>query len=249
MNTAPAIRAVIFDFGGTLADIVPTHDWLFLRACQELGVDLDPSRIGDADSVGWEPYLTELGPAHPQHSGSAEAFADFKTRLLIERLTAAGVEADEALLHAAAARIYELDTEPEMYRPYDDTLPALDALRDQGVRMAILSNHEWHLPALIEGLDLARYMESIVTSAQVGYRKPHPRMFEAVLAELGLPPEACLMVGDSVSADIRGAAGMGLAGVFIHRHEHKPPPTGVTVIRSLNELPAFLYNGARHTTG
>ncbi len=240
MTSRSSLRAVIFDFGGTLANIVPTHQWLFLRACQEMGLVVHPHRIYDAESVGWEPYLTPLGPAHPEASVSGEAFAHFKTVLLRERLAAAGIQADPGLLWRTAARVYELDTDPDMYGLYDDVLPALDALRSRGVTMGILSNHEWELPKLVDGLGLTPYVASVVTSARVGFRKPHPRMFQRAFAELGVAPGEALMVGDSVSADIRGAEGVGMAGVFIQREPGRELPADIRVIQSLAELADFL---------
>ncbi len=240
MTSSASFRAIIFDFGGTLADIVPTHQWLFLRACEEMGVAVDPHRIYDAESVGWEPYLTPLGPAHPEASVSGAAFAHFKTALLRERLAAAGIQADPDLLWRTAARVYELDTDPDMYHLYDDVLPALDTLRSRGVAMSILSNHEWELPKLVYGLGLTPYMASVVTSARVGFRKPHPRMFQEAFADLGVAPGEALMVGDSVSADIRGAEGVGMPGVFIQRNPGRSLPDGVRTIQSLAELVDFL---------
>jgi len=236
----PPVTAVIFDFGGTLADIVPTHQWLFIRACHELGLGIEPQRVYDAESVGWEPYLTPLGPAHVDASASAEAFAAFKTALLRDRLAAAGVAGAPDVLQAAAARIYELDTDPGMYRLYDDTLPLLDELQRRGVAMGILSNHEWHLPELIAGLDIARYMATSVTSARVGFRKPHPRMFEAVCEAMGIAPGQALMVGDSVSADIRGALGVGMQAVYIARDAAKPAIDGTPTVRSLTDVLDFV---------
>ena len=240
MTSHPPVSAVIFDFGGTLADIVPTHQWLFIRACQELGLDIEPQRVYDAESVGWEPYMTPLGPAHEEASASPEAFATFKATLLRDRLAAAGVDGSHDVLQAAAARIYELDTDPGMYRLYDDTLPLLDELRRRGIAMGILSNHEWYLPDLIDGLDLTRYMVTTVTSARVGFRKPHPRMFEAVCAEMAISPAQALMVGDSVSADIRGAQGVGMRPVYLARDLAKPALEGVPTVRSLTSVLDFV---------
>jgi putative hydrolase of the HAD superfamily len=240
MPSPTPFKAVIFDFGGTLANIVPTHDWLFVRACRELGLAVDPHRVADAESVGWEPYATPLGPAHVDASASAHAFAAFKTALLADRLTLAGVQASDGLLQAAAARVYELDTDPEMYRLYDDALPLLGALQARGVAMAVLSNHEWDLPSLVSGLGVGHYMASVVTSARVGYRKPHPKMFETVCGELGVAPAEALMVGDSVSADVRGAAGVGMAAVYLQRDGAKPAPDGVSTIRSLTGVLDFV---------
>lgn len=233
------VRAVIFDFGGTLANIAPTHQWLFLRACHELGIDVDPERIADAENVGWEPYQTPLGPAHVEASVSGDAFARFKTALLEQRLAAAGVEAPPEVRRAAAARIYQLDTDPAMYRLYDDAVPTLEALKGRGLTLGVLSNHEWDLPNLVDGLGIGRYMQAVVTSARVGYRKPHPRMFQAICEAMGVAPDEALMVGDSVSADVEGARAFGMRALYLQRGDG-PAPMGVPTVQSLNGVLHFV---------
>src|SRR5437667_1953094 len=144
---------LLFDFGGTLANIHPQHEWLYVRACKEFGVELDPSRAGITDDFGWEDYDTPQGPVHLEMSASEQAFARHKTTVLIDRLQRMGVSSPD--LPAIARRVYELDTDPSMYRLYDDALPTLDNLKAKGYRMAIISNHEWSLEKLIDGLGLA----------------------------------------------------------------------------------------------
>ena len=53
--------------------------------------------------------------------------------------------------------------------------------------------------------ETARYAAEVMTSARVGYRKPHPRIFEAAAAMAGEPVEALLYVGDNVAHDVEGA--------------------------------------------
>ncbi len=228
---------LLFDFGGTLADVHPQHEWLYVRACGEFGVALDPGRAGVSDDFGWEPYDTPLGPVHLEMSAGEEAFATHKTAVLVDRLQRMGVAGP---LEAIAARIYQLDTEPEMYRIYDEVFPTLEVLRGKGYRMGIISNHEWHLPALIRGLGLGSYFNTVVSSARVGYRKPHPEIFRCVLNDLGCSGNDALMIGDSISSDVKGAIRVGMPVVLVDREHTSTPVDGVPVVDNLSDLLEFL---------
>lgn len=232
-----AYPILLFDFGGTLANIHPQHSWLYVRACNEFGVTLDPKRAHGIVESGWEDYETPLGPVHLDMSASEQAFAHHKTTVIVDRLKSMGVEGP---LEQIAGRVYELDTDPDMHRLYDDTLPTLDALRPKGYRMGIISNHEWGLPDLIKGLGLTPYFDAIVSSARVGYRKPHPEIFRFVLSDLDGTADQALMIGDSISSDVKGAIRMGMSVVLVDRDGTTTPVDGVPVVGKLSELLEFL---------
>src|SRR5438034_11379039 len=94
-----------------------------------------------------------------------------------------------------------------------ENLEALSALRARGLKLGLVSNAHF-LPSLMledfERLGLTRYMDAIVTSSQLGVRKPHPAIFERVLAELGVPREWTLVVGDEGrdAVEVPNATGM-----------------------------------------
>jgi putative hydrolase of the HAD superfamily len=83
---------------------------------------------------------------------------------------------------------------------------------------------------------------SLIVSAEVGYMKPAPILFEKALEELGSKPENTLMIGDSYEADIVGAHGVGIRGVLLDLQgapaEHVR--NSDAVIKSIGELPRVL---------
>jgi len=95
---------------------------------------------------------------------------------------------------------------------------ALCALRDQGLRLAVLSNFE--LPSIARtlahaGLDPAQF-DVILNASAVGYAKPHPRAYLAVAEALGLPPAACCLV-DDLTENVAGARLVGMRAFQIDR--------------------------------
>ena len=78
----------------------------------------------------------------------------------------------------------------------------------------IVSNHIPELTDLVQGLDLARHFEAIVSSGVVGYEKPHRRLFEAALRHVR-PGETVWMIGDNPDADCRPVCQLGMNAVLV----------------------------------
>ena len=112
-------------------------------------------------------------------------------------------------------------------------------------RLALVSNFD-HAPtclAILDRLDIARFFEDIVVSDSVGLVKPHPSLFEAPLARMGIAAEDALFVGDTPDADVLGAkqAGMDVAWINGKGRELDPElPEPDFEIASFAELPDLL---------
>jgi putative hydrolase of the HAD superfamily len=94
-------------------------------------------------------------------------------------------------------------------------------------------------------IGLHAVIDSAVFSAELGWRKPSPRLFAAALEALGARAEHTVFVGDRLREDISGAALAGMRTVLVARDESAacgPRQGGPdAVIRSLDELPALLF--------
>ena len=89
--------------------------------------------------------------------------------------------------------------------------------------MAVISNTTEEGPVHLKALDLAKYFDFLVTSFEVGYEKPDPRIFEVALERANVRPSEAIHVGNLVKADVEGARGVGITPVLIDRnsvHEH-----------------------------
>jgi len=85
--------------------------------------------------------------------------------------------------------------------------------------LALISNfdHPPHVRRVLEETGLATLFQSAVISAEVGVKKPDPRIFSPALNQLGLKAANVLYVGDAPE-DVRGAAAAGMVPVRIQRH-------------------------------
>lgn len=82
---------------------------------------------------------------------------------------------------------------------------------------------------------LQPYFEFTFTAEKVGFKKPHPKIFETAIQATQARVEHSLMVGDSLEADIEGALQCGMHAVHFNSHnesEHDKCP----IVYSLNEL-------------
>ena len=59
-------------------------------------------------------------------------------------------------------------------------------------------------------LSVAHLLHAVVTSLEVGYRKPHPRIFETAVREAGCEPAECLVIGNSEEKDIQPRIRLGI---------------------------------------
>jgi putative hydrolase of the HAD superfamily len=100
------------------------------------------------------------------------------------------------------------------WRLFDDACPALERLRERGWTHAILSNHVPELPALVADLGLASLVDTVMSSAAIGYEKPHPGAFQAALEACGRP-DRVVAVGDDLVADVQGAEAAGIPAVLV----------------------------------
>ena len=103
-----------------------------------------------------------------------------------------------------------------LWRPFPDTVATLDALRDRGYKMAIISNARdaSNVNRLIDDHHLRPWFDPILVSSEFGVRKPNPRIFHAVLDEWGIGPGEAVMVGDMLGADVLGAKNAGMRSVL-----------------------------------
>jgi FMN phosphatase YigB (HAD superfamily) len=112
-------------------------------------------------------------------------------------------------------------------------------------RLGLLSNFDdaetGHL--IVQDTGVREHFDVVMISAEVGLRKPNPRIFERMAAALLLEPREILFVGDTVRDDVLGAKRAGMCAAWINR-DRLPLPEGVPApdleIADLADLPAAL---------
>lgn len=113
------------------------------------------------------------------------------------------------------------------YAVYPNALPALRVLRAGCLRVGVLTDVPYGMPRRFVGRDLApvaAWVDAVLTSVEVGRRKPHPDGFLLLAARLGVPPSELLYVGnekDIVGTDADVSDGTARRGVRPKRAERR----------------------------
>lgn len=204
-----AIRAVLFDAAGTLIRPREEPGVVYARAASRQGVCLSPWRLGDA-------FRRVLASAPPMAFPDAppEARPDLERRWWRARMREVLRAADSARripdFDAFFDEVFGFYADPSAWEALPGAREVPEALRERGLRTAVLSNFDHRLRHILEGLRLAPAFDAVVLPAQTGFAKPDPRAFGAAAAALGLPASVCACVGDDPELDLRGARNAGL---------------------------------------
>lgn len=85
-------------------------------------------------------------------------------------------------------------------------------------KLALISNfdHPPHVHAVLSKLGLTHFFDSVVISAEVGIKKPDPRIFDSALAQTGMQPKEVVYVGDTED-DTEAARAAGITPILIQR--------------------------------
>lgn len=110
------------------------------------------------------------------------------------------------------------------FRPFTTVLPgareSLVALSDAGYKLAVVSNSLGSNTRIdLDITGLTSFFNQIIVSSEVGWRKPHPKIFRRVLELLEVEPTEVVFVGDNPKEDIRGAVDAGMHAVAVRAAE------------------------------
>ncbi|GAB1307631.1 YjjG family noncanonical pyrimidine nucleotidase [Urechidicola sp. KH5] len=104
---------------------------------------------------------------------------------------------------------------------FEGTFELLDYLKPKYQLHIITNGFEEVQNRKIENSNMTSYFNQIITSEQVGVKKPNPRVFEYALQKANAKPEESIMIGDSFEADIQGAMNCGIDAIFFNEQKKK----------------------------
>jgi putative hydrolase of the HAD superfamily len=195
------VRAVIFDWGGTLTPWhTVDHETLWRDVCalhyEEETAERHASAIRTAEWELWRTAENEHRSATINH--------------VFER---AGVNPSEAFL-ASYFDAWEPHTLTDPQAP-----GLLRRLRADGIRIGVLSNTMWprsrHEQFFVRD-GILELIDGAVYTSEIDWTKPHPEAFRAAMAAVGISdPAGCVFVGDRPFDDVYGAKQAGMRAVLI----------------------------------
>ncbi len=232
------IRAVLFDWGGTLVrddSLVVTRPAGAVAhyARQTLSLAL---RDSDFDQA-FQTVLPAYTPGQTLTAPRLDRLVDGAFRQLGWSLDAADIEECSRLFFEEATSTQEL---------FDDARAVLASLRYRGYRIGVVTNAIFSghlfLPRLTE-LGIAGYVDAVITSGDIGRGKPDPAPYRAALKLLGVDSHEAVFVGDSLDSDIAGARAAGMRSILVDRRGKKREGAGYLVVQHLGTINDFLGEG------
>lgn len=232
---------MLFDAFGTV--IHPEPDWEALR--RECLAVVHGTWAGPA--VPFERWLPAYEQARAEQHKLVEAGLrefDFPERFA-QSMRLCGASGKDALAWGPAAAEKYHRFQQGLIHAYDQPGPTLRRLKEQGYRIALVSNyaHTGVLHDALTRLGIREPFDALVVSGDVGYVKPHPRMFEAAVEALGVTKDEAVMVGNDLECDVSGAKRAGLRTIWTPYPRVAPPPThpdADVVVQRLSEIPDLL---------
>lgn len=222
------IRAVFFDAGATLLHPNPPVEEVYANEFARDGACFDSERLARALTEAWEEVHAE--GSEDRYCGIRGEPGFWRNFLNRVRRQLDGGEVSPGCFGRLAAHFRDASS----WRLYDDVWPALDALQEKGLRLAVVSNWDSFLPTLLERLGLSRRFRYIAVSAIEETGKPEPEIFRRTCRRLGVEPGESLHVGDSLREDYEGARTAGLSALLLDREDRYPRTPDR--IRSLAEV-------------
>ncbi len=209
------IAGILFDLGDTLLDFTQVD----IPAAFEEGARQAYEYLASLDQPmpAFEKYhRQQLWAIRRKYLLSKLAGRDFNSLDLIDHL---GESLGHDLTDDQLAQLGWLWYEPVSQRATMEPhlRETLEALRDQGLKLGIVSNTFIAAGVLDRHLKIVNLLDLLphrVYSCTLEFRKPDPRIFELGLGGLSICAEETIFIGDSFRADVRGANRMGMVSVL-----------------------------------
>ena len=241
------IEAVIFDFIGTLATVEgyayePSVKRMY-ETLRDVGFNMD-----------YEHFMQAYEKAHQKYRAIRyqELVEVTNVVWLSEALNSLGFTTNpEEENVRKAINIFFKDYIRSLRRRNCATR-TLKKLSKDGYALGLISNFTYApvIHAGLRKLNLSQFFNAILVSEDVGWRKPHPRIFKEALKRLDKKADQTVFVGDSPVEDIKGAKDVGMRTIFVPSQfftvedAQKAPQQPDIILNELCKLPEILSSKA-----
>jgi FMN phosphatase YigB (HAD superfamily) len=237
-GTHNGIKAIFFDFDGTLRHSVPTGGDVFNDYVITLGLQVnleDRLRAMRWEHRYWASSV-DLRDDLLAHSGTTEKFwIEYSRR----RLVVLGASPTWALEFAPKISMHMGEVyKPESIVP-DDVRQTLAELKQASYVMAVISNRDRPFQDELDDHRLSEYFTFSMAGGEVDSYKPESRIFEHALQRGNVTAEETIYIGDNYFADVVGSRRAGLRPV-LYDPEGVFPEADCTTIKTFDELKSIL---------
>jgi HAD superfamily hydrolase (TIGR01493 family) len=184
------VRAVIFDWRGTLVSQLDSRGWA-RESLQRALLPADDEAITDL----WRRINAAAGEPNRLKDPTGNTSYERHRETFYSVFTAAG------LPDALSDALWDVDSDPSYNIFADDAAETIAALRAHEVKIGVLSNIHFDIRPEFKEAELLDSVDEFILSGEEGIQKPNPAIFQLALDRLGVSPEEALMVGDNPARD------------------------------------------------
>lgn len=189
------VRAVMFDFSGTLFRLEEDDSWFD-------GIEVDERAVDEHVQAELMHRLTApTGDFVEMDERTRHAWRNRDLEPMLHREAYLHVLRESGLTDDHAARLYGHISDPASWTPYPDAARVLAGLRRQGISTAVVSNIAYDIRPAFASVGAIDDVDQFVLSFEVGAVKPNAAIFETALSRLGATAADAVMIGDSDEAD------------------------------------------------
>ena len=219
-------ETLLFDFDHTLFDSDASEALAFVETLNEFGVTEPTTHFSTYQTINHALWVAvEQGTITPN---------DLRTERFKQLATAIGLDADPIAL--ADRYVVAMSANGELYPGAYGVLEKLA----ESATLALVTNALSEVQRTrIARIGIERFFSAIVISGEVGPSKPNPAIYDITFELLNYPAkERTLMIGDSLSSDIKGGTNYGIATCWYNVHHKTSSPTDLVTheISSLDQL-------------
>jgi HAD superfamily hydrolase (TIGR01509 family) len=239
------LKAILFDMGSTLLEFENSTWDVLRRLSTEKGYEFLKEKNLNLPNFGEfsETLSAEFVKARSEIEQSLKelkfekVISDFFTKLNLS--TSDGI-------YGSFLEVY--------YQPVTDQITLIDGaeevlkyFKDQNLKIGLISNtifpDKFHLREL-KRFGLYPYLNICFFSSAVGFRKPHPRIFQLTLEGLEIDPCQAVFIGDRLEEDVGGAQKVGMKGILKYHQgrDYTVPITPDAQVRKLKDLPEAVFD-------
>ncbi|HZC45640.1 MAG TPA: HAD-IA family hydrolase [Candidatus Acidoferrum sp.] len=215
------IRAAFFDAAGTLFEPLEPIGRTYSRLAREFGLDAPEDAVAASfrRAFGAAPGLAfGLGLRHDELRRLERRWW---YRRVGETFAPLGEFPD---FDAYFDALFAYFADPGHWIADVEATPLLQRLKNDGLKLGVISNFDYRLYRILDGLDLTRYFDSLTISSEAGFAKPRREIYDAALASLDVSAHDSIHIGDSEHLDFAPAAAFGMAAVLIDREDKRATP-------------------------
>jgi HAD superfamily hydrolase (TIGR01509 family) len=202
------LRAVLFDFSGTLFRLEEDDSWF-------AGIEVDQRSVeGHVQAELMRRLTAPTGRSVEMDDEQHRNWVNRDLEPHLHREAYLHVLRESGVAQHHAEQLYGKLIDPANWTPYPDTAAVLTGLHRQGLRVAVVSNIAFDVRSAFATLGVYDDVDEYVLSFEVGAVKPNAEIFQTALDRLGVAAADALMVGDSEEAD-GGARALGCSFALV----------------------------------